>query len=89
MFVVHVLLSVPSQQRQVQDQGHPVTINQEQEGQKGVNGGFWDNVRVEAVAEIDRVNIITVRKFSIACIAAEQPRKASDIALSSVKQRKG
>lgn len=74
--MVYILLSVPSQQRQIQDQGHPVPIDQEQECQKGVNGSFWDNVCVEAVAEVDRVNIVTVRKFSMGCTQVECRRDA-------------
>lgn len=53
------LLSVPGDQRQVEDEGQPVSVDEEQEGQECVNGGFGDDVGVKAVAEVDRVDVIT------------------------------
>ena len=45
-----VLLGVKGQQRQIQNQGDPVSVDQEQCRQESVNGGFGDDVRVQAVA---------------------------------------
>jgi hypothetical protein len=56
----HALLNVPTQQRQVEDQGQPVSVDQEQEGQEAVDDDLGDDVGVEAVAEIDRVDVVTV-----------------------------
>ena len=57
---VLLLLCVPCKQRQVQDQGNPVSIDQEQEGQDGVYGSFRDDVGVETVAEVDWVDVVAV-----------------------------
>lgn len=54
-----LLLSVERQQRQVQDDGDPVAIDDEQEGQESVNGGLGHNVGVEAVAEVNGVDVVT------------------------------
>jgi hypothetical protein len=61
-----VLLSVPGQQRQIQDQGDPVSIDEEQESQEGVDSGFGDDVCVEAVAEIDGVDVVAGVKLACA-----------------------
>lgn len=61
---LHILLAVPSQERQVQDQCHPVSIDEEKEGQERVYGSFGDNVGVEAVAKIDRVDVVTASKLA-------------------------
>ena len=55
----NVLLGVEGQQRQVQHDRQPVAIDHEEEGQESMNGGFRDNVGVETVAEIDRVDVVT------------------------------
>ena len=54
------LLDIPSQQRQVEDQGDPVAVDKEQEGYEPVDGDFGDDVRVEAVAEVDGVDVVAV-----------------------------
>ena len=62
------LLNIPSEERQVQDQRQPVSVDKEQECQESMNGGFGNDVGVEAVAEVDRVDIVTadqtVSKYS-------------------------
>jgi hypothetical protein len=63
--IIHILLSIPSQQRQIQHERNPVPVDQEQEGQKCVDGGFRDNVGVEAVAEVDGVDIVTGAKLAL------------------------
>lgn len=55
-----VLLDVVGKQRQVQDQRHPVAVNQEQERQESVDSGFGDDVGVEAVAEVNGVDVVAV-----------------------------
>jgi hypothetical protein len=56
----NVLFNVKSQKRQVKQKRHPIPIDKEQESQKAMNRSFRDNVRIEAVAKIDRVNVITI-----------------------------
>jgi hypothetical protein len=58
----HVLLCVPGEQRKVEDQGNPVTVDQEENGDASVDGGFGDNVGVEAVAEVDGVDVVAARR---------------------------
>jgi hypothetical protein len=55
-----VLLSIKGQERQVQQNSKPIAIDNKKEGQKGVDGGFGNDVCVQPVAEIDRVDIVTV-----------------------------
>lgn len=54
----NVLLCVPSQQRQVEDERHPVAVDQEQDSQESVDTGLGDDVHVQAVAEVDRVDVV-------------------------------
>jgi hypothetical protein len=63
---VHILLCVPGQQRQVQDKRHPVSIDQKQDSQESVYGSFGDDVGVEAVTKVDRVDVIAAAK--LACV---------------------
>ena len=58
MGVVDDLLDVPSQKRQIQDQRQPITIDEEQESEETVDSSFGNNVRVETVAKLDRVDIV-------------------------------
>lgn len=57
-FSVYSLLRVPCQQRDVEQQGNPVSIDQEERGQESVEAGLGDDVHVEAVAEVDRVDVV-------------------------------
>jgi len=66
----HILLSVPSQEGQVEYKRNPVPIDKEEEGQESVDGGLGDDVGVQAVAEVDRVNVVTGAKLACACIWA-------------------
>lgn len=54
----NVLLCIPGYQGQVQDQRQPVAIDQEQYGQESVDAGFGNDVHVEAVAEVDGVDVV-------------------------------
>lgn len=67
------LLSVPGQQRKIQDQSDPVPVDKEQDSQECLDGGFGDDVGVEAVAEVDRVDVVTM------CISAPVHMTASDM----------
>ena len=58
MLVVDDLLRIPSQQRQIEQQRNPISVDEEEERQECVDGGFRDDVRVQAVAEIDRVDVV-------------------------------
>jgi hypothetical protein len=53
-----VLLDVPGNKRQVEDQSQPVAVDEEEEGQEAVDGGLRDDVGVEAVAEFDGVDVV-------------------------------
>lgn len=57
----HILLGVEQHERQVQYDGEPVAVDHEEEGQEGVDSGFGDDVGVEAVAKVDRVDVITAK----------------------------
>lgn len=56
----HVLLNVPGKQRQVENQSQPVAVDQKQEGQETVHSSLGDDVGVQAVAEVDGVDVVTV-----------------------------
>jgi hypothetical protein len=56
----NLLLDVPAKERQVEDKRHPVSIDKEEECQETVYGSLWDDVGVESVAEVNRVNVVTV-----------------------------
>jgi hypothetical protein len=55
---VDVLLCVPGQERQVEDKRHPVAVDQEQDSQESVDTGLGDDVHVEAVAQVDGVDVV-------------------------------
>jgi hypothetical protein len=58
--LLHVLLAVPCQQGQIQNQRDPVSVDQEEESQESVYGSFGDDVGVETVAKIDWVDVVAV-----------------------------
>ena len=66
VLVINDLLGIPRQQRQIQQQRNPVPVDEEEEGQKGVDGGFGDDVGVEAVAEVDGVDVIAAKDERLA-----------------------
>jgi hypothetical protein len=57
---VIVLLDIPGKERQVEDERHPVAVDEEEEGQETVHRGLGDNVGVESVAEVNGVDVVTV-----------------------------
>jgi hypothetical protein len=59
MGVVHNLLNIVPEEREVEYQRQPVSVDKEQERQESVDGDFRDDVGVEAVAEIDGVDVVT------------------------------
>ena len=63
-----VLLNVESEHRQVEYEREPVTINKEQEGQEGVDSSLGDDICVEAIAQIDRVDVVTAREISMSVL---------------------
>lgn len=70
VLVVHNLLRIPCQQWQVEKKCNPIPVDEEEECQEGMNGGFRDDIRVETVAEVDWVDVIA--KFFV----SKQLRKA-------------
>lgn len=62
---IAILLDVPAEERKVENQRQPVPVDQKQKGEESVDGGFGNDVSVEAVAEIDGVNVIAGVKISI------------------------
>lgn len=71
MLVLKDLLSIPKQKWKIQENRKPVTVD-EQDGKEGVNSGFRDDVRVETVAEVDGVDVVT---FQIAVHDGEENLK--------------
>jgi len=72
MLVLEYLLSVPQQKWKIQENRKPVTVDEKQDGKEGVDSGFRDDVRVEAVAEVNRVDVVT---FQIAVHDGEEDLK--------------
>lgn len=70
-----ILLDVPREERGVKDQRQPVAVDEEQEGQEAVNGRFGDDVRVESVAKVDRVDVVAVYTLVSCCRTATTPQK--------------
>ena len=54
----HVLLPVVGGKWQIENESQPVSIDQEEEGQEGVNSSFGDDIGIQTVAEIDRVDVV-------------------------------
>lgn len=55
---VYILLPIPSHQRQIQQQRQPVSIDKEERSEESVDTGFRNDVHVEAVAEVDGVDVV-------------------------------
>lgn len=53
-----LLLGVPGEEREVEDQRDPVTIDQEQEGQETMHSSLGNDVGVESVAEVNGVDVV-------------------------------
>ena len=63
------LLRIPSHKWEVQHQWEPVPVNEEKNRQKCMHAGFWDDVHVESVAQVDWVDVIA---FQIAVHDGEE-----------------
>jgi hypothetical protein len=55
-----VLLDVECEEWQIEQKRNPVPVDKEQEGQEAMDCSFRNDVCVETVAEIDRINVVTV-----------------------------
>lgn len=62
MLVLEDLLRIERQKRQVQQDRDPVAIDDKEEGQERVDGSFRDDVGIQAVAQVDRVDVVAARK---------------------------
>lgn len=60
VLVVVDLLRIEGEEGQVQDNRKPVAIDHEEEGQESVDGSFGDDVGVETVAQVDRIDVVTL-----------------------------
>jgi len=69
MLVFKDLLRVPCQEGQVQEEGQPVSVDEKEDSEEAMDGGFRDDVGVEAVAEVDGVDVVT---FQIAVHDGEE-----------------
>lgn len=59
---MNVLLDVPAKERQVENKRHPVSVDEEEEGQETMHSCLGDDIGVESVAEINGVNVVTTIK---------------------------
>ena len=66
---LYVLLPIPHQQRQIQQHRDPVPVYEEQDRQECVHASLRDDVHVEAVAEVDGVDVVA---FQIAVHDGEE-----------------
>jgi hypothetical protein len=57
---IDILFDVPAKERQVENERHPVTVDEEEEGQETVHSSLGDDIGVESVAEVNGVNVITI-----------------------------
>lgn len=55
-----ILLGVEDGKRQVEHKGQPVAVDEEEQREEAVYGGLGDYVRVESVAEINGVDVVTI-----------------------------
>jgi hypothetical protein len=61
---LYILLSVPSQKWQVQNERHPVSVDEKEDSQEAMYGSFRNDVGVEAVAEIDWVDVVAAARLA-------------------------
>lgn len=60
-----LLLCIPSEKRQVENEGQPVAVYQKQKCHEAMYSRLGDNISVQAVAELDRVDIVTAENQSV------------------------
>jgi hypothetical protein len=63
MCVVKDLLDIEGNERQVEKKCYPVSVDEEQECQEAMDSCFRDDIRVEPVAEIYGVDVVTKRSY--------------------------
>lgn len=56
--IENILFPIPSHQWQIQQQRQPVPVDQEERREECVDAGFRHDVHVEAVAEVDGVDVV-------------------------------
>jgi hypothetical protein len=61
VLVLEDLLRIERQERQVQQDREPVAIDDEEEGQERVDGSLGNDVGIQAVAQVDRVDVVAAR----------------------------
>jgi hypothetical protein len=54
------LLGIEDGKRQVEHEGQPVAVDEEEQREEAVYGGLGDYVRIESVAEVNGVDVVTV-----------------------------
>jgi len=69
MGVINNLLDIEGKEWKVENQRNPISIDEEQKGEETMNRSFWNDVGVQTVAEIDRVDVVT---FKIAVHNSEE-----------------
>ena len=57
----NILVNIVRHEWQIEDKCYPVSVDEEQEGQETVNRSLWDDVCVQAVAEIDWIDVVTMK----------------------------
>lgn len=62
--VVDNLINIIPQQRQVEDKRDPVAVDQKQKGEETMDGGFRDDVGVQAIAEVDWVDVVAAERLA-------------------------
>jgi len=60
MCVVNDLLDIECHKWQIEDERNPVPVDEEQDSQEPMNRRFRNNVRVQTVAKVDRIDIVTL-----------------------------
>lgn len=60
VLISDILLHVPAKEGEVQNDGDPVSIDQEEKCQEGVDGCFRQDIGIETVAEVNWVDVVAV-----------------------------
>ena len=60
------LLGIVGQQWKVEDKRYPVSVDQEKHGQESVYRRLGHNVGIQSIAEVDRIDIVTVPRIMLA-----------------------
>ena len=60
MLIVNDFLRIPRQERQIEQKGKPVSVDEEEEGKDGVYGSFRNDVGIEPITKVDRIDVVTV-----------------------------